>query len=344
MLAIHVCPHYTMSSIPNQTLYKDKHIKFIIDQESNRSYEYWLSEHLRMNGLYWGVTALITMKSLNDTTLPQQEVIKYVMSCWDDRFGAFGSFPKHDAHILSTLSALQILKIYDSSLFPLSDDLKKKLVKFIKGLQLPNGSFQGDRFGEVDTRFTYTAISALSLLDELTTDVVNPAVDFIMKCLNFDGGFGLVPGSESHAAQAFVCVGALAIMDKLDVLARGLDEKIARWLSERQVLPSGGFNGRPEKLPDVCYSWWVLSTLSILGKSHWVNLEKLQRFILSCQDPIEGGISDRPDNQTDIYHTCFGIAGLSLIDYTKFDLDEIDPVYCMPKRTTRNFQKWKQGD
>ena len=26
------------------------------------------------------------------------------------------------------------------------------------------------------------------------------------------------------------------------------------WLCERQ-LKSGGFNGRPEKLPDVCYSW-----------------------------------------------------------------------------------------
>ncbi|KAI5970923.1 BET2 [Candida margitis] len=333
------------SSTPYHALCKEKHIKFIIDQESNRSYEYWLSEHLRMNGLYWGVTALITMKSLNDTTLPQQDVIKYVLSCWDDRFGAFGSFPKHDAHILSTLSALQILKIYDANLSMLTQDQKSRLVQFVKGLQLSNGSFQGDRFGEVDTRFAYTAISALSLLDELTMDVAEPAINFIMQCLNFDGGFGLVPGSESHAAQAFVCVGALAIMNKLDVLVDdGLDEKICSWLSERQVLPSGGFNGRPEKLPDVCYSWWVLSTLSILGKAHWVDLEKLEAFILSCQDPIEGGISDRPDNQTDIYHTCFGITGLSLIDYGKFGLDEIDPVYCMPKRVTKDFRKWKRGD
>lgn len=329
------------SSVSEQTLCKEKHINFIIDQESNRSYEYWLSEHLRMNGLYWGVTALITMKSLNETTLSQEEVTKYVLSCWDDRFGAFGSFPKHDAHILSTLSALQILKIYDSDLSILSNDQKQRLVRFIKELQLPNGSFQGDKFGEVDTRFTYTAVSALSLLDELTLDIVDPAVDFIMKCLNFDGGFGLVPGSESHAAQAFVCVGALAIMDKLDVLAGGLDEKISGWLSERQVLPSGGFNGRPEKLPDVCYSWWVLSTLSILGKAHWVNLEKLEGFILNCQDLVDGGISDRPDNETDIYHTCFGITGLSLIDYAKFELDEIDPVYCMPKRVTKDFKKSK---
>ncbi|KAI3406929.1 BET2 [Candida oxycetoniae] len=317
---------------------KDKHINFIIEQESNRSYEYWLSEHLRMNGLYWGVTALITMKSLNDKTLAQKDVIDYILSCWDEKSGAFGAFPKHDAHILSTLSALQILKIYNNDLSMLTSEQKAKLTKFIKGLQLPNGSFQGDSFGEVDTRFTYTAISALALLDELTPSICKSASEFVMKCYNFDGGFGLVPGSESHAAQAFVCVGALAIMEKLNLLE---DVKVSSWLSERQVLPSGGFNGRPEKLPDVCYSWWVLSTLSILQKKHWVDLSKLETFILSCQDYEKGGISDRPDNQTDIYHTCFGICGLSLIDYEKYGFEEIDPVYCMPTRVTKKFTKWK---
>ncbi|CAK9437565.1 uncharacterized protein LODBEIA_P19430 [Lodderomyces beijingensis] len=320
---------------------KQKHVNFIIEQESNRSYEYWLSEHLRMNGLYWGITALVTMQSLNDTTLKQNSVIDFVMSCWDARAGAFGAFPQHDAHLLSTLSALQILKIYSDELVSLSQEQKSQLVVFIKSQQLPNGSFQGDSFGEVDTRFIYTGVSALALLGELTPEICSLAAGFVMKCFNFDGGFGLVPGSESHAAQAFVCVGALAIMDKLDVLGAANDVKLASWLSERQVLPSGGFNGRPEKLPDVCYSWWVLSTLSILEKKHWVDLDKLARFILSCQDLEKGGISDRPNNQTDIYHTCFGICGLSLIDYAKYGFDEIDPVYCMPTRITRNFKKWK---
>ena len=35
--------------------------------------------------------------------------------------------------------------------------------------------------------------------------------------------------------------------------------------AERQC-DSGGLNGRPEKQADVCYSWWILSALSILGK------------------------------------------------------------------------------
>ena len=33
---------------------------------------------------------------------------------------------------------------------------------------------------------------------------VNKAVEFVLSCMNFDGGFGVVPGSESHAGQVSV--------------------------------------------------------------------------------------------------------------------------------------------
>ena len=45
----------------------------------------------------------------------------------------------------------------------------------------------------------------------------------------------------------FVCVAALAILDRLDEVD---EEVLGWWLSERQ-LPTGGLNGRPEKLEDV---------------------------------------------------------------------------------------------
>ena len=54
------------------------------------------------------------------------------------------------------------------------------------------------------------------------------------------------------------------------------------WLCERQ-LPSGGLNGRPEKLPDVCYSWWVLASLTMLGRLHWINSDKMKKFIYATQ-------------------------------------------------------------
>jgi geranylgeranyl transferase type-2 subunit beta len=126
------------------------------------------------------------------------------------------------------------------------------------------------------------------------------------------------------------------------------------WLAERQ-LPCGGLNGRPEKKEDVCYSWWVLSALSILGKTSWIDRKKLGDFIVNCQDDKAGGISDRPGiyhssfifsllvmvcmcmypmlcckigDLADVWHTYFGISGLSLLGYP--DLNQIDPVYAMP--------------
>lgn len=104
-------------------------------------------------------------------------------------------------------------------------------------------------------------------------------------------------------------------------------EKLAWWLCERQ-LKAGGLNGRPEKLPDVCYSWWVLSSLTILGRSHWISAEKLKEFILSCQDTDTGGFSDRPNNLPDIFHTLFGVGALSLLGYP--NLKRINPTFCMP--------------
>jgi len=95
----------------------------------------------------------------------------------------------------------------------------------------------------------------------------------------------------------------------------------------------GGLNGRPEKLQDVCYSWWVLSALSILGKISWIDRDKLGEFILAAQDTERGGISDRPGNMADVFHTYFGIAGLSLLGYSGFN--PIDPTFALPVRVVK---------
>ena len=152
------------------------------------------------------------------------------------------------------------------------------------------------------------------------------AVEFVAGCGNFDGGFGSKPGSESHAGLIYCNVGFLSIVGRLDLVDA---EALGWWLAERQ-LPSGGLNGRPEKMPDVCYSWWVLASLSVLGKLHWIDADALRAFILATQDYETGGISDRPGDWPDPFHTLFGIAGLSLLGDKS--LAEVNPVFCMPQR------------
>ncbi|KAJ8097915.1 terpenoid cyclases/protein prenyltransferase alpha-alpha toroid [Lipomyces tetrasporus] len=301
---------------------REKHIEYIqsLDKKQDEL-EYWLSEHLRMSGVYWGLMALDLMGARD--ALPREDVIEYVKSCQHPN-GGFGANPGHDPHLLYTLYAVQILFIQGAL-----DTIDANLVaKFVTSLQDPEtGTVRGDLAGdEVDTRFVYAAMQCLSILDKLDQFDVAKSVEYIDQCKNYDGGYGLVPGAESHAGQIFTCLGALSIANRLDLVDKDL---LSWWLCERQV-PSGGLNGRPEKLPDVCYSWWVLSSLAILGRLDWIDRQKLREFILDAQDDELGGIADRKGDMVDVYHTHFGIAGLSLLGFE--NLEAVNPVYCLPER------------
>jgi geranylgeranyl transferase type-2 subunit beta len=130
------------------------------------------------------------------------------------------------------------------------------LIYILRKRMQPDGSFAGDEWGEIDTRFSYCALSTLAIISKLPlpTTSTAPAADpplidltvataFVGRCKNFDGGFGCVPGAESHAGQVFTCVGALAIGHALH---EADEQLLGWWLCERQC-DSGGLNGRPEK-------------------------------------------------------------------------------------------------
>ncbi|CAI7794563.1 unnamed protein product [Closterium sp. NIES-53] len=356
---------------PRGRLLMAKHAKYIKNlDKKTEGIEYVATEHLRMSGAYWGLTAMDLMGRLKDMHSPA--MLPWLLSCQQPN-GGFGGSKGHDSHLLYTLSAVQILALLDK-LDAVDAD---RIATYVAGLQQPDGSFIGDEWGEVDTRFSYCAISCLSLLDRTHVIDLPAAVRFIASCQNFDGGFGSVPGGESHAGQIFCCVAALAVAGALSLVDRDL---LGWWLCERQV-PAGGLNGRPEKLPDVCYSWWVLSSLVLIDRVHWISAEKLQHFILQCQviatlsasacytegiallsgscndsrhlkspspipssppthpsahpflhartqDEERGGISDRPNDMVDVFHTFFGIAGLSLLEYP--NLKPVDPAFALP--------------
>lgn len=331
-----------------------KHVSYIHSLDSDRdTLAYHQTAHLRLSGLYWALTALCLLRCppkdvfLADLpgqrsfaseptdssieavpaspTMNRADIIKFTLSC-QKPCGGFGSAPGHDAHLLYTVSAIQILAIVDaldaldSSNAPCRGG-RNSVGQWIANLQdKKTGCFAGDEWGEFDTRFLYGAFNALSLLGYMEMIDVPLAVSYVQACGNFDGAYGVSPGAESHAGQVFTCVGALSIAGRLDLIDR---DQLGGWLSERQ-LPSGGLNGRPEKLEDVCYSWWVVSSLAIIDRLDWIDTEKLQTFILAAQDPDLGGIADRPGDVVDVFHTYFGIAGLSLTGYD--GLLEVDPV------------------
>jgi len=281
-----------------------------------------MTEYLRVSGIYWGLTAMHLMGEPG--RMDKDGVLSFTQSC-QHTCGGFSAAPNHDPHLLYTLSALQVLALYDS----MKTIDEEKTVEFIKDLQQQDGSFFGDQWGEVDSRFSFCALASLAILGRLDAIHLEKAVDFVVGCMNFDGGFGTTPGSESHSGQIYCCVGALSIAGALHHVNADL---LGWWLCERQ-LKSGGLNGRPEKLPDVCYSWWVLASLKIIGRLDWIDKDKLTQFILAAQDEDTGGIADRPGDLPDPFHTLFGIAGLSLLNYSEVSLEKVNPVFCMPQST-----------
>jgi geranylgeranyl transferase type-2 subunit beta len=96
----------------------------------------------------------------------------------------------------------------------------------------------------------------------------------------------------------------------------------------------------------LCSRHSIASVLHLPTASYqvaWIDCDKLAGFILQAQDADEGGISDRPGNMPDIFHTFFGISGLLLLNYfggSKSDGDSgndmskrfiaIDPTYALP--------------
>lgn len=88
-------------------LYADAHVSYVQSLDTKKDeLDYWLTEHLRLNGVYWGLTALHLLK--RPDALSRQETIDFVLSCQHES-GGFGAAPGHDAHMLSTVSAVQIL-------------------------------------------------------------------------------------------------------------------------------------------------------------------------------------------------------------------------------------------
>lgn len=55
---------------------------------------------------------------------------------------------------------LQILAILDA----LDEISVDSVVRFVVGLQNEDGSFNGDQWGEVDTRFSFCAVACLAIL------------------------------------------------------------------------------------------------------------------------------------------------------------------------------------
>lgn len=212
-------------------------------------------------------------------------------------------------HLAMTYTALACLII-------LGDDLSRvdrtAVMMGVKSLQEQDGSFRSTKAGsENDMRFVYCASCICFMLKDWSGMDVDKTIDYIVKSMSYDFGFGQGPYLESHGGSTFCAVASLNLMGKLhDTFNSKQLAGLKRWAIMRQ---ESGFQGRPNKEVDTCYSFWVGSTLKMLDMLKAVNFEENRNFVMSTQDAVVGGFAKFINTVPDPLHTYLGLSGLSLM-------------------------------
>ena len=200
-------------------LLKKLHLGFLarlVDKKRDKNtLEYVATEHLRIQGMFWALGAMHLLGHLSALyTSLKEELVAFVWACFDQESGGFGGNIHHDPHMLHTQHAVYVLFLLEA---PVDEDQRDRILGYVQGLQNPDGSFKGDKWGESDSRFSYSAVTVFSLFKHSFDKEV--IIQNIFKCQNtFDHGFGSRPNGESHAGYVFTCLGTLSVLGALDRL------------------------------------------------------------------------------------------------------------------------------
>lgn len=87
---------------------------------------------------------------------------------------------------------------------------------------------------------------------------------------------------------------------------------------DRQYALEGGYNGRTNKLVDGCYSWYIGASLELVRKYRnargYPNRASMLKYAYCMeQNMSEGGLRDKPEMHSDLYHTMYCLCGLSVL-------------------------------
>jgi geranylgeranyl transferase type-2 subunit beta len=78
----------TDNALEERTFYEEKHIKYIKKVANDTSsFEFVVSQHLRMSGVYWGLTALSILGVDINAEMDTETIVEWALSCQDDTGG-----------------------------------------------------------------------------------------------------------------------------------------------------------------------------------------------------------------------------------------------------------------
>ncbi|WVQ93900.1 hypothetical protein IAU59_000978 [Kwoniella sp. CBS 9459] len=280
------------------------------------------SDSNRITAAFFCISALDLLGVMEEKTTAEQRAgwIDWIWSLQAPTGGFRGSpfmTTSNDstspAHIPSTYTALLTLAILRAPLDRLN---LPGLTSFLRTCQAKDGSFlptPGDdkvypnEGFQSDVRMVYCASVISHIIRDFSGIDVDATELFLNRCKTWEGGYASRPGViEAQGGTTYCSLATLSILDRPQSSAT--EAETLRWLLARQV---GGFQGRPGKLEDVCYSFWCGGAIAILGQGAIMNKEADRSFLLSAQFPI-GGFGKEPEDYPDPFHSYLALAALSL--------------------------------
>ncbi|XP_073853634.1 protein farnesyltransferase subunit beta isoform X5 [Macaca fascicularis] len=246
--------------VPRLILQREKHFHYLKRGLRQLTDAYECLDASRPWLCYWILHSL----ELLDEPIPQivaTDVCQFLELCQSPE-GGFGGGPGQYPHLAPTYAAVNALCIIGTE--EAYDVInREKLLQYLYSLKQPDGSFLMHVGGEVDVR-----------------------------CQNWEGGIGGVPGMEAHGGYTFCGLAALVILKR----ERSLNLKsLLQWVTSRQMRFEGGFQGRCNKLVDGCYSFWQAGLLPLLHRAlhaqaahspsvqHWTRQGDPGHYILSAE-------------------------------------------------------------
>ncbi|UKK01819.2 farnesyl-protein transferase beta subunit [Theileria orientalis] len=287
--------------------------------------------------VYWTLHSLCLLGE--DITPYKERAVQTLLLCWDEEHGGFGGGKFQRGHLATTYAAICVLRMFHS----LHVVDTRKLYSFLMDMKLDSGVFTTTYGGEYDTRSTYCAIACGSMTGLLTEELTKNTAAFIQSCQTYEGGIAAEPGLEAHAGYTYCGVSCLALLGQLHRLNLN---KLHYW-ALRRVTSQFGFQGRPHKLVDSCYSFWIGAVLRIIsGKGTTCDpnirvdarigtstgavagigtgigactgntlslIQMLTRCYVLVVAQTGGGFRDKPNKSPDLYHTCYSLSYLNIV-------------------------------
>lgn len=219
------------------------------------------------------------------------------------------------------------------------------LVRHVRRSQAYDGGIAESHMGEGQAGYAYCAVAALALLDRAAGDTARPnhylesgipdipALVHWLVCRQLVHTEDEESGDDEHDEAAAVA-------------ERPTSEMASLQLADSALI---GYNGRPNKVADTCYTWWVAGALSILSEAQpdlaaLLDRKSARAFLLEKTQSAYGGFGKKANTPPDLYHSYLGLAALATLagDESEAGLGKFDVHLCLGKEATDRLTKARE--